>query len=293
MRSDNIDSFKKKLHYSKALIREALKKFKNPVIACSFGKDSMVVLDMLKKYSRNFTVLWNNTLVEYPDTYKFAREIIKDWELDCVEARPKVTFWEIVEKYGFPIYSRNSKGHKQYATYKCCEELKKKPTTIALRNMNCDLYFTGLTRHESRLREFSARLYGDSFYSKTWKHWKCHPILNWTREDVWEYIRVFNIPYNPLYDKNEIPIDGGIRTGCWPCTQAIKYGKLEHLRTYYPELFNLLVVKKKFGEVMLDLRIEKYKDIKSRNTDYMRNRAYKQLGLEKTLTAHPCFFDRL
>jgi phosphoadenosine phosphosulfate reductase len=288
-----MDTLQKKLRYSRKLVQKALRKFVKPVIACSFGKDSIVVLHMVREYSDKVKVLWNNTLVEYPDTYEFARRIIHEWNLHCIEARPKVTFWDIVEKYGFPIYTRNSKGQKQVAAYKCCDELKKKPTVAALRDMECDVYFTGLSRHESRLREFSARLYGDFFYSKKWGHWKCHPLLNWTNDDVWNYIKQFDLPYNPLYDKNGVTVDGGIRTGCWPCTQAIKYGKLEHLRLYYPKLFELLVVKKKLGETIIDLRIEKYKNVKSRCLDYMRNVTYKQRPLEETLCIHPCFFDRL
>lgn len=285
--------FEQKLDYTIGLIKKALKRFNKPIIACSFGKDSIVVLHLLKTHTDNFRVLWNNTLIEYPDTYEFARKIIKDWNLDCIEVKPQVTFWQIVEKYGFPIYSRNSVGNLQTATYKCCYELKKKPTSIALKNIEHDIYFTGLTRFESRLREFSARLYGDLFYSKKWKHWKCHPILNWTQQNVWGYIKRFNVPYNPIYDKNEVEIEGGIRTGCWPCTQAVKYGKIQHLRRYYPKLFDLLIRQKKFGEVMIDLRLEKYKRIKSRNLDYMRNLTFQQMGLDKTLTLHPCFFDRL
>jgi phosphoadenosine phosphosulfate reductase len=288
-----MDSFEVKLRYSQQLVRRTLLRFKKPAVACSFGKDSMVVLHLVRKYLKDVKVVWNNTLVEYPDTYEFARHIIDKWKLDCVEAKPKTTFWEIVDKYGFPIHSRNSKGEKQFAAYKCCNELKKKPTMAALRNIGCDLYFTGLSRHESRLREFSARMYGDFFYSSKWKHWKCHPLLNWTIEDIWEYIDRFKLPYNPIYDKNEVTIDGGIRTGCWPCTQAIKYGKLEHLRFYYPKLFNLLIVKKKLGETIINIRIEKYKNIKCRSTDYLRNMTYKQFALEETLSVHPCFFDRL
>lgn len=288
-----MEIFDKKLQYSRKLVQKALSKFNNPIVACSFGKDSMVVLHIVRSCTNKFKVLWNNTLVEYPDTYTFAREIIRKWNLDCIEAKPKTTFWEIVKKYGFPIHSRNSKGNKQCAARMCCNELKKKPTMAALREIDCDVYFTGLTRYESRLREFSARKYGDFFCSKKWNHWKCHPLLNWTKEDVWQYIKEHKIPYNPLYAKNEVQIDGGIRTGCWPCTQAIKYGKLQHLREYYPKLFDLLVVEKKLGETMIDLRIENYKNIKSRVADYIRNTTYRKLGTKRVLSLHPCFFDRL
>lgn len=285
--------FAEKLDYSRSLIRTTLRKHTNPIVACSFGKDSMVVLHMIRNLTKSVKVIWNNTLVEYPDTYLFAKKVIEEWKLDCIEAKPEKTFWDIVEEYGFPINSRNAKAEKQIATYKCCEELKKKPTKKVLKKIKPDLYFTGLTRHESRLREFSARLYGDYFYSKKWKHWKCHPVLNWTAKDIWEYHKLFKVPYNPLYDKTGVHIRGGIRTGCWPCPQAIKYGKLEHLRVYYPKLFYYLVVKKGLGEFILSLRIQRLRKIPSRTPDYLRNVTYQQLGIKESLEIHPCFFDRL
>ena len=48
---------------------------------------------------------------------------------------------------------------------------------------------------------------------------KVHPLLNWTLEEVKEYIRKHNIPYNSLHDK------GFVSIGCQPCTRAIKEGE--------------------------------------------------------------------
>ena len=170
----------------------------------------------------------------------------------------------------------------------CCKELKKKPTLKILREQKWDLYFTGLTRHESRLREFSARRYGPYFYAKKWRIWKCHPILDWTAEDVWEYHRQFDLPHNPLYDKNEIKIRGGIRTGCWTCPQAIRYGKLQHLQHYYPRLFHTLVVTKGLGEELIKKRLQKV-----RGTEVSRLTTYLEVGIEKALQVRPCLFDQI
>jgi nitrogen fixation NifU-like protein len=245
--------FLEKLEYSKQLVKKALSEQKDPIVACSFGKDSMAVLHLVRQFKPDVKVLWNNTLVEYPDTYEFAHRIIKEWDLQVFEAKPQKTFWQIVSEFGWPIYPRNATGKRQKATVKCCKALKKLPTLKLLRHYKWDLYFTGLTRYESRLREFSAQRYGDYFYSKEWQIWKCHPIQDWTADDIWEYHRQFHLPHNPLYDKNAIEIRGGIRTGCWPCPQAIRYGKLEHLHYYYPRLFDLLVNKhglgKEIGEI--------------------------------------------
>ena len=45
---------------------------------------------------------------------------------------------------------------------------------------------------------------------------KFNPLANWTSEQVWQYIRMFDVPYNALHDRGYISI------GCEPCTRAVK-----------------------------------------------------------------------
>ncbi|MGP8157494.1 MAG: phosphoadenosine phosphosulfate reductase family protein [Candidatus Acidiferrales bacterium] len=288
------DRLERKIVKADSLVQKTLRKHKSPVVACSFGKHSMVVLHLVVRHSPGVKVVWNNTGVEYPDTYNFVRRIREEWGLDIIEARPTTTFWNIVDQAGFPIFPRNASWELQRASTECCRQLKKKPTMKVLRQVGCDLYFTGLTQYESSLRRMSALKYGKYFYSVKWKHWKCHPILDWTTEEIWEYHKKFQIPYNPLYDKDEVPMLGGIRTGCWCCPMAIKYGKLQHLRHYYPKLFDFLVVRKGLGEVMVDLRLEKLKGVKSRARDFMLNKTVKaRKAFAEILKRRPCFFDKL
>jgi phosphoadenosine phosphosulfate reductase len=47
---------------------------------------------------------------------------------------------------------------------------------------------------------------------------KINPLYKWTDKLVWEYIRQYNVPYNPLHDK------GFPSIGCQPCTRAVKPG---------------------------------------------------------------------
>lgn len=254
------------------LIKRVLVKHEKPVVACSFGKMSMVVLHIVRQFDPNVHVLFNNTLMEYPDTYKFKKTISEKWKLNLIETKPLRTFWWVVENYGFPLFSR--KGHKD-ASKNCCMYLKEYPVQRILRKFKFDLYFTGLSRHESRLREFSARKYGNYFYSKRLKHWKCHPIQDWTEEDVWEYHRIYNIPHNSLYDKKS-PDGFNLRTGCWCCTIPIKYGKIEFLRMSYPRLWRLLL-KKGLGRLLLERKLE---------TGVLDNQ------IEHLIQTRPCFFDK-
>lgn len=270
------------------LVKKVLSEHNNPAVACSFGKDSMIVLHLVRRIKPDVAVLWNNTLIEYPDSYQFARRIIREWNLQIYEAKPQKTFWQVVNELGWPIDPRDAPGKRQKATVHCCKELKKLPTLRLLRQCKWDLYFTGLTQYESRLRRHSARRYGACFYSKEWRIWKCHPILDWTADDIWEYHRKFQLPYNPLYDKNEVAVGGGIRTGCWPCPQAIRYGKLQHLRYYYPKLFRFLIVKQGLGQEILRRRLQRAK-----GQEVATIAAYLEAGMDRAIEACPSLFDRL
>lgn len=239
-----------KISSAKQLIQRALRASANPVVACSFGKDSMVVLHLVREFRADVPVLFNNTLMEYPDTYRFKRIITRDWHLNVIETKPVRTFWWVVENYGFPLFSR--RGYKD-ASKNCCRYLKEYPIDRVLRRYKFDLYFTGLSRHESRLREFSATRYGPYFYSKRAKHWKCHPIQDWTQADVWEYHAMFDLPHNGVYDK-PAPDGFEVRTACWCCTIPIRYGKVQFLRINYPTLWGLLL-RKGLGRLLLEKKL--------------------------------------
>jgi 3'-phosphoadenosine 5'-phosphosulfate sulfotransferase (PAPS reductase)/FAD synthetase len=265
--------FEEKLCESRRLVTKALETHRNPVVACSFGKNSMAVLHLVRQVNPEVPVLFNNTLVEFPDTYKFKKKMVRDWALRVIETRPTRDFWWVVEQYGFPLYSR--KGHKD-ASKNCCRYLKEYPIERVLRREKFDLYFTGLTRYESWRREWAARKHGSYFFSKRFSYWRCHPIQNWTDQDVWEYHRIYSLPHNGVYDKE--PVNGyDLRTGCWCCTIPIRYGKIEFLRKNYPHLWKKLI-KKGLGSVIIE------KKIGQGATSEM---------VDQWMDARPCFFDKI
>ncbi|MCL7390234.1 MAG: phosphoadenosine phosphosulfate reductase family protein, partial [Thaumarchaeota archaeon] len=104
---DNFDRlrnlpYEEKLKMSHDIIKEALNKFKRVAVACSFGKDSVIVLHMVRQYKPDILVVFSNTGVEMKETLQYRDFLVKEWNLNYIEAKPKMTFWEIVEKYGYP-----------------------------------------------------------------------------------------------------------------------------------------------------------------------------------------------
>jgi len=277
MRSGHPQTFEGKLAASRKLIKTTLQKHQRPVVACSFGKDSMVVLHLVRQFRVAVPVLWNNTSVEYPETYKFKAQVEREWNLTLIEAKPAKDFWWVVQHYGFPLFSR--KGDRD-ASKSCCQYLKEYPVQKILRQYKFDLYFTGLRSDESTRRFFSARKYGPYFYSRRYNYWKCHPLQAWTEDDVWQYHEMHELPVNPLYHRNGV--EGfEVRTACWACTIPIRHGKVEFLRKNYPKLWKHLL-KAGLAKVILDIK-----------TGGQAKPQVVDVYLDQLIESRPCFFDRI
>ena len=95
------------------LIASELKSSKKPMVACSFGKASIVTLHLVRQFCKKAIVCFHNTMCQYPETYEYRDLIISEWDIEnYYETSPLKTFWECVEKYGFP--SRVPVAGKRY-----------------------------------------------------------------------------------------------------------------------------------------------------------------------------------
>ncbi len=217
---------------TETLISQAISKSVKPCVAFSGGKDSVVVLDLVRKMDKNIPAIFCNTGVEWPETVSFCRGIPNLVELNGIK-----TFWECVDKYGWPT----TKSSNKVRGNACCLWLKEKPSKKYYKENNFDLIFTGLTKYESRNRRIFLEFRGPLYYAKTQKLWKCHPIHDWTPDDVWNYIKTNNLDYNPIYDR------GAKRCGCGPCTAYLSWKKALALEN--PKLLSIIL--KKQGQAQL------------------------------------------
>jgi 3'-phosphoadenosine 5'-phosphosulfate sulfotransferase (PAPS reductase)/FAD synthetase len=205
--------FEEKLEESHKLIICKLKEGL-PCISCSFGKDSMAVLHLVRLYNPKVPVVFNNTNIQWPETYEFRDQIKKEWNLKVFETRPIKTFWNIGKEYGLPDGSKwkRRKG-KDNSMDRCCWYLKHLPMRRFMKSFGFNYAFSGVTAVESRQRMLTACQYGSSYFAKRDGYFKVNPIAYWTQEEVWRFTKEENIPINPAY-KNH----GLTRLGCMFCT---------------------------------------------------------------------------
>ena len=99
------------------------------------------------------------------------------------------------------------------ARLSCCEARKVGPFKRGIAGYNA--WVTGVRREQSPLRAQGAAAAWDAQYGL----YKLSPLLDWTEEQVWQYIRARQLPYNALHDRQYPSI------GCAPCTRAVKSGE--------------------------------------------------------------------
>jgi phosphoadenosine phosphosulfate reductase len=196
-------------------VRKAIEEFGDHLcVSCSFGSCSVAVLHLVLQVKPDIKVVFNNTGVEYPETYAYRDLLMKEWNINLIETRPSKSFWECVEKYGFPLY-RGKGGKKQGNPGKpaCCKYLKELPFKKVAKEHNIEATITGLRAAESRARMFAFGQFGQNYAShKFFDIMKFNPIAFWGHEELWAYLRKHSIPINALYLK------GFGRSGCMPCT---------------------------------------------------------------------------
>ena len=199
-------------------------------LACSFGKDSMLVLYLARKVCPDINVVWCDTKCENERTYKFQSEITKKWNLNLHIARAPsgVNFWSIAKEHGLP-------GIRGYGTNRvpaCCQILKDGPAEEVYKKLGTKCVITGITAEESHQRfmlakrnENKAQAAGIScddpsgegcgalYYGKTKDRWTLNPIVWMTEEEIWQCHKIFDIPHCGVYD-----LCKGARVGCDPCT---------------------------------------------------------------------------
>jgi len=95
----------------------------------------------------------------------------------------------------------------------CCNIRKVEPLKRVLET--CYAWITGIRRDQSVTRKDAKEIEWDDSFDIL----KINPLVRWTEKQVWEYIKIHNIPYNVLHDQGYPSI------GCAPCTRAIEPGE--------------------------------------------------------------------
>jgi phosphoadenosine phosphosulfate reductase len=187
-------------------------------VSFSGGKDSLVVLELTKKAVKDFEAFFIDTGLEFPETRKFVEETALKNNITIQVQKAQKAFDE-----NFPSFGPPAKDFRW-----CCKVCKLGPVTELLsRYRSGVITIDGKRRYESFQRGGISTTEKNPFVPG---QMSVFPIKDWRAIEVWLYIHMEKLPYNPLYDK------GFERIGCWLCPAALQ-AEYVRMRELHPDRY--------------------------------------------------------
>lgn len=174
----------------------------NVAMATGFGTSGIVMMHILSELDLDATVFYLDTDLLFPETHSLREQLRDAFGIRFKRVATDVSLVEQGAAHGARLWEK--------APDACCMIRKVRPLQQFLSDK--DAWITGLRRHQSHTRAETRIVEWDAVNHLL----KVNPLAHWTSEDVWSYILLNELPYNPLHDQGYPSI------GCMPCTRAVK-----------------------------------------------------------------------
>jgi phosphoadenosine phosphosulfate reductase len=178
----------------------------------SFQTHSIVLLHLLSKIDSSIPVYCINTGYLFPETISYRDQIIKSFGLTMVDLKPDT-----------PKYlQRETNGKLMFTTDPdhCCYLNKTQPMEPILASF--DVWINGVRGDQSAVRK-AMKVEQDAPYNCM----RFHPMLDWNKKKIFDYIKQYDLPRHPLDEKGYISI------GCEPCTRKMDLDMQERESRWY------------------------------------------------------------
>jgi 3'-phosphoadenosine 5'-phosphosulfate sulfotransferase (PAPS reductase)/FAD synthetase len=258
----------------------------NGLVCISFsgGKDSTVLLHIARSIYPDLQAIFVDTGLEYPEIRQFVKKIsnvkwlrpqmsfskvIKKYGYPIISKQQARYISDVqntsdrnkatcnLRLTGFNrrgIYCPSMRISKKWipltkAPFKvssyCCDIIKKKPLKKYHKKHNLHPMI-GIMAEDSRQRQLHYYNHGcNNFKSSDPVSW---PLSFWTTDDIWEYIKRFNVPYSKIYDMGES------RTGCMFCLFGVHLEKepnrFQRMKNTHPKQYDFCINKLGCGDVL-------------------------------------------
>jgi len=174
-------------------------------LATGFGAEGGVLIDMAARHGLPIDLFTLDTGLLFPETYALWQRLEERYAVTIRAVRPAQTVDEQATSHGDRLWAREPD--------RCCALRKVAPLAEALRGS--DAWITAIRRDQTPTRATARHVEWDATNGLV----KVNPLLRWSADAVWAYVKAHDVPYNALYDASY----GSI--GCVPCTTPVGPGE--------------------------------------------------------------------
>jgi phosphoadenosine phosphosulfate reductase len=215
------NNFAEKLAETQALLQRASKEFSPVTQASSLGAEDVVITHLINSLQLRIPVFVLDTGALHHETLALLERTQAHSQTDIHVYRPEqLSVLHFIRKEGQDAIFKSMEQRKA-----CCHIRKMGPLARALQGQRA--WITGLRKEQSQVRadvplidtSEEAKSTDANNSSPSRRLVKFNPLANWTWGDVWHYIAINKVDYNPLHDAFFPSI------GCAPCTRAISLGE--------------------------------------------------------------------
>ncbi len=191
------------------ILQWAGKEFSSKVkFASSLGLEDQVITDMIVKSVPEIPVFTLDTGRLFQETYNLIQETEDKYNIKISVFFPDTNDVQtMVANHGVNLFYNSIELRKM-----CCHTRKVKPLNRAFSGL--DSWVCGLRREQAVSRTDVDTVQWDAANKLV----KVNPLYNWSEDDLWQYIKKHNVPYNKLHNQ------GFSSIGCASCTRAVKDG---------------------------------------------------------------------
>ncbi len=212
MKQEEINQLNQKLLKANAeeILSEVAALFPGKIsFASSLGYEDQIITHFIARNELSIAIFTLDTGRLFPETYDLIDRTVARYKKPIAVYFPDYKeVEEMVNQKGINLFYNSIENRKL-----CCGIRKTEPLKRALKGL--DAWITGLRREQAVTRTHMQAIEWDAMHDLI----KVNPLINWTAEDVEQFIKKEGIPYNRLHDK------GFPSIGCQPCTRAIQPGE--------------------------------------------------------------------
>ncbi len=189
-----------------AVLRWALGEFGPDVaLATGFGAEGCVLIDMISRITKGARIFYLDTDVLFPETYALRDQLEARYGIRFERRATRLSLSAQAAAFGERLWEREPD--------RCCHLRKVEPLKEILNGLLA--WITAIRRDQTPARAQAGIVERDHKFDLI----KINPLATWSARDVWDYIKQYDVPYNPLYNHGY----GSI--GCAPCTSPVQIGE--------------------------------------------------------------------